>query len=355
MSKLQVFNNGDYEVKVRENGVTIEFDAENVAKSLGFTQEKNGKLYVRWERVNQYLSEFGFPHVIGKADFIPESYVYMLGMKGENDLAVAFQKFIAFEVLPTIRKNKVYIDPSATDTEIDNAVKFATPQKRRKALLEGTIDGKDSIFGIYDNIKDYIAKHTADEKIKVLEHVERVLCDKRDMYGRDVALIHKVEELLNKVAKDLDKIKNWKNGAEKRELGKENKQLKQLVGQLKPPELEDYYKIDYSPYSENYMYEQLDNGRWVKSKSYRNWLNNFPYEDLPYDTGVDWDRPIKVYLAFVHKSQMDCPNLHKGVIDTIFAHYGYDDYKIENLEIKSKRIGTVNNHRDGKIYFLLTN
>ena len=43
---------------------------EAVARGLGFTQiqNKKGKTYesVRWERINQYLEEFGFPHQWGK-------------------------------------------------------------------------------------------------------------------------------------------------------------------------------------------------------------------------------------------------------------------------------------------------
>jgi prophage antirepressor-like protein len=232
IQEVQLFSNGQFEVKVREIDGILEFEAECVAKGLGWTQEKKGKLYVRWERMNEFLSSFGYSPRVGKGDYIPESYVYLLGMKAENDIAIAFQKFIAFEVLPKIRKYKVYIDPSATEQEIDSAVRFATPQRRRKALMEATIDGKENIFVVYDKIKEYISNWTASEKISVLEHVERVLVDKQATYGNDVAFVHKVGELLLQVAKDLDKLKNWQNGAKKRELRKENKQLRQLVEEL---------------------------------------------------------------------------------------------------------------------------
>lgn len=33
---------------------------ETVAKGLGFTQEKNGVEYVKWERVKAYLGELNF-------------------------------------------------------------------------------------------------------------------------------------------------------------------------------------------------------------------------------------------------------------------------------------------------------
>ncbi|MCZ8512426.1 hypothetical protein O9H85_08260 [Paenibacillus filicis] len=354
MKNVQVFKNDVFEVAVRENGLIVEFEAEASAKSLGFIQEKNSKVYVRWERVNDYLSEFGLPHTVGKGDFIPESYVYMLAMKGENDLAVSFQKFIAFDVLPAIRKNKVYIDPSATDQEIDNAVRFATPQKRRVALMEATIDGKSSIFNVYDDIKQYIKRWTADEKIKAMEHVERVLLDKKDTYQNDISFAHKVEELRRIVATDLDKVKNWKNGTIKRKLNKQIEELSDKVDELRPPSIDDYYEVNYPGFSHNYMYEHNDRiNKWVKTKAFKNWINNFPYDELPYDTGIDWDKPIKMYLAFTHKKSMDVHNLEKAIIDLLFKHYGYDDNLITAIDNQS--VGIVSEHKDGKTYFMLRN
>lgn len=40
------------------------------AKGFGFTQEKNGVEYVRWETVNGYLRGFGFSPLVGKDDFL---------------------------------------------------------------------------------------------------------------------------------------------------------------------------------------------------------------------------------------------------------------------------------------------
>lgn len=86
---------------------------EAVAKGLGFvqTQVKNGKKYesIRWERIEQYLAEFGFPQKWGKEDFIPENVFYRLAMKAKNEAAEAFQAKVADEVIPSIRKHGMYI------------------------------------------------------------------------------------------------------------------------------------------------------------------------------------------------------------------------------------------------------
>lgn len=56
-----------------QNGVAY-LKLETVARGLGFTQIKNGNEYVKWERVRAYLEEFGFSPLVGKAEYIPETY-----------------------------------------------------------------------------------------------------------------------------------------------------------------------------------------------------------------------------------------------------------------------------------------
>ncbi|WP_424765709.1 hypothetical protein [Paenibacillus sp. sgz302251] len=362
MSNVQVFKNELFEVAVRENAMNIELDVEAVARNLGFVRIQGEKTYVRWERVNGYLKEIGYAHSVGKGDYILEQYVYMLAMKGENDLALAFQKFLAFDVIPQIRKKKVYIDPSATDKEIDAAVRFATPQKRRTALLEATIDGKNSVFAVYDDIKTYISKWTADEKITTLLHIERVLLDKQDTYGKDVAFIHKIEELLRQVAKDLDKLKNWKNGAEKRELSKENKQLKDKIETI-IPSVDKMNVINRHGFSENYMYYDYDLAstgefkRFLKAKTdeYANWIEKFPFAELPslFDLKVDFNYPVELIVYFDHKSEFDVINLDKSLADMLAYHYRFNDKVIVSSIQRTNRY--IDTYKDGKIYWLLRN
>lgn len=86
---------------------------ETVARGLGFTQDKNGVKYVRWETVNSYLEDFGFPTKLGKDDFIPENVFYRLAMKARNEAAEQFQALIADEIIPAIRKHGAYLAPQA--------------------------------------------------------------------------------------------------------------------------------------------------------------------------------------------------------------------------------------------------
>lgn len=85
---------------------------ENVARGLGFTQTqtKNGKEYIsiRWETIQRYLDDIGFPNKLGKNDFIPENIFYRLAMKAKNETAEKFQTLVADEIIPSIRRTGSY-------------------------------------------------------------------------------------------------------------------------------------------------------------------------------------------------------------------------------------------------------
>lgn len=119
---------------------------ENVARGLGFTQEKNGVEYVKWERVNAYLNEFGFSPLVGKDGYIPENMFYRLAMKAKNEAAEKFQAFIADEVIPSIRKHGAYMTPETLEKMVltpDFGIRLLTElkaeQDKRKAL-EATVE-----------------------------------------------------------------------------------------------------------------------------------------------------------------------------------------------------------------------
>ena len=118
MNDMQVLNIQGIQCYEKDGTAYLKLDT--VARGLGFTQEKNGYDYIRWDRVEQYLTEIGFPHKWGKDSFIPENIFYRLAMKAKNAVAEAFQAKVADEIIPAIRKTGGYIagEKSMTDEEL---------------------------------------------------------------------------------------------------------------------------------------------------------------------------------------------------------------------------------------------
>ena len=99
MNNLQIFKNEQLNLQVRtiqNKDGSISVNAEDTAIGFGWTQtqNKNGKQYttIRWERINGFIKELGFPPQVGEDDYIPESLFYMLGMKASNKTAQDFQQ-----------------------------------------------------------------------------------------------------------------------------------------------------------------------------------------------------------------------------------------------------------------------
>lgn len=96
-------------VRCYEMGGTAYLNIEDVARGLGFTRvAASGNEVVRWERVQNYLKDFGVP-ACGHDDYVPENIFYRLAMKAKNDVAEMFQAKVADVIIPSIRKNGGYI------------------------------------------------------------------------------------------------------------------------------------------------------------------------------------------------------------------------------------------------------
>lgn len=181
------FINKELNLKVRaienEDG-SISINAEDTAIGFGWTQVKNGKTYPKWERLNGYLKELGFSPQVGKGDYIPESLFYLLGMKANNETALQYQKWLAMEVIPSLRKTGSYsmqtVDINKAlaefkgqiiglvDEQIGNAVKQV--EKKCSEYYKPSCADKSSISHY---IKKRLGITKADEEYELVK--ERVL------------------------------------------------------------------------------------------------------------------------------------------------------------------------------------
>ncbi len=135
MNELQNFTNGIFNLDIKVEGEEVLFSAEQVAKSLGFTQTKNRKEYIRWETISKYLSQ-----QVGKLDFISEPMVYKLAFKANNAVSEKFTDWLAVEVLPTIRKHGAYMTDAKLEEVLlnpDTLISLATQLKEERQARLG--------------------------------------------------------------------------------------------------------------------------------------------------------------------------------------------------------------------------
>lgn len=145
-NKVQVFNNKEFGLSVRtlpNPDGSISISAEDTAIGFGWTQEKNGKIYVKWERLNSFCREMGFSPQVGKDDYIPESLFYRLGMKASNPAAEKFQNWLALDVIPSIRKTGSYEMPKKKPAHKEKLPSVNQMVKNIKgALNDAGVDSK---------------------------------------------------------------------------------------------------------------------------------------------------------------------------------------------------------------------
>lgn len=166
MNGLKIFNNDELHLQVRtvmNDDGSISVSAEDAAIGFGWTQEKGGKKYVRWETINGYCKEIGFSQQVGKDDYIPESLFYRLGMKANNDVANKFQNWLAMDVIPSLRKNGHYEMPNMTK-EMRAILMLDT----RTDQMEKRMDKLEFDIPLYGSEADELSSHVKRKGVSVL-------------------------------------------------------------------------------------------------------------------------------------------------------------------------------------------
>lgn len=158
MNQLQTFKNELFEVAAKIENDQILFDAEHVAKSLGFKQIKNNKEYIRWETVNRYLNKY-LSQDVGKGDFLPEPLVYKLAFKASNEVAEQFQDWLAIEVIPTIRKTGQYGGPkvlSEREQRIESLKLLIETSQRQDEMQKAINKHENKLLELNEKVDEQI-------------------------------------------------------------------------------------------------------------------------------------------------------------------------------------------------------
>ncbi|MCM3628792.1 Rha family transcriptional regulator [Paenibacillus glycanilyticus] len=362
---------------------------------FGLTVNEEGQVVANSIRVSEYYSKEhkdvmkkirGFIELIpelGQRNFAPSSYINeqnkrqpmfemdrqgfsMLVNKFTGDEATIFtyRYTKAFEEMAEeIKDKRKMLDSLVNKVKVDkvltlddfNAERFSTG-RTIKTFTNADMKNIDTL------IQDFI-EYTKDMKsdVRMTRYKSAITGIQRlhDKLAEDgvynIGNCYNLKQMMLNMTEQRHKVENRKNGGQKAALNRENKQLRQRVSKVvSVPSLEDYYEVNYPPFSVNYMYEWNERaGKMVKSYAFKKWLSGFPYHELPFDPGVDFNRNIKVYLAFIHKQGTDIQNMEKAVNDLLAKHYEYDDVIIDEVRIKS--VGRVEKHEMGKIYFAMRN
>lgn len=135
---------------------------------------------IRWETINRYLEDIGFPNKLGKDDFIPENIFYRLAMKAKNETAEKFQALVADEIIPSIRKNGIYATDNVIDEILNNpdfGIELLTKLKQeRQARVEA--ERKNAILTHVN--KTYTMTEIAKElNLKSAIQLNKLLADKK--------------------------------------------------------------------------------------------------------------------------------------------------------------------------------
>lgn len=201
MNNIQIFNNKELGVDVRtivnQDG-SISINAEDTAIGFGWRRIKNNKTYVMWDRVNTFIDELNFPHKCGKDDYIPESLFYMLGMKASNNIAQQFQKWLAIDVIPSIRKTGGYLGTNETMTD---------EEIMAKALMvaQKTIEKKDELL----KAKDKELRVTKEDLNTKNKFINQIAVSQNSLKVEEVAQIASKKGIKIGRNRLWDKLREW--------------------------------------------------------------------------------------------------------------------------------------------------
>lgn len=190
----------------------------------------------------------------------------------------------------------------------------------------------------------------------ILDIIEtRIAENLTHMRGSEVLALR---ELALDVQADITKLSNKRNSGIKSAMTKQicllTEENEQLKNQLCIEDEDEYFFIDKSGFSVNYMYSYSNKGV-VKSAAYHRWINNLHLEEYLPETypNVDFTQPIRITILFGQKDNMDTNNLGKSIIDQIAEYYGFNDSLV--VETVLSLHSYVDSYDEGYMYIKIEN
>ncbi|NKF05290.1 hypothetical protein J1C67_14485 [Clostridium gasigenes] len=293
-----------------------------------------------------------------QATFLTEDGFYEVLMTSRKPIAKVFKKEVKV-ILKEIRTNGAYVSQNITPEQEVKLDLFSTPLKRRNTFENTPIESLEEVIG---ECMDYNKRKTAKDKIIILKHAMKVIEERKEL-STSAGLSFMLADILTNLSKTITATSNRKNGCIVRSKNKELIAKDTFIGKCKEyvdeceefisyyhPTPEEYTTLYYHGFTVNYAYK----AKWdsiICSNEYRSWKDNFPVEDIPDLSHIDFTKKVNIWMYFDHKEKMDVPNFSKSLIDAICSHIGVNDNKVQLQQCVSNEY--INRFSDGKTYFVM--
>lgn len=346
------------EVLFRQNPVNSQHEVriDEVAKFCGWTKfASSGNEVIRWSRVNEHLKELGVS-TCGHGDFIPEYIMYPLIGKANNDRATQFMLW-AGKILVEIRTKGGYISDAATEEQLEKLQEVISFKKITNILSNcKALELEEKVNEILQNniglkAKDRDAYHVGlnktEYKQKLREHIRKAIINRPMPYDINNAIEVAVRyKILDALDRDLLSTQKRSGGTS---IGMAKRKINSMY-----PKQDDFITLDTHGISNNYQYITTEDGTF-KTDTYQKWLREFPVHQLPSMDyyGVDFEKPVELFIEYICLDSIDQNNMDKATIDIIFHELGIDDNIVSSTN--SKKVGSCNSYKDGKIRFYMRN
>lgn len=289
---------------------------------------------------------------------INESGVYSLIFSSKLESAKAFKRWVTSEILPTLRKSGLVVLEHAEKEAVDYQSKYGRYRIRKTFTESKNLRETYEEYAALSKIERDAKRIDNKDRIRSCKTIINVLEEKiaNEVLSLKPSELLAIQELICDIQADITVLHNRLNGGKKsaqtkriQQLEEENKSLKEQID-----EDDNYYFIDKSGFSVNYMYS-YGKDKVVKSAAYHRWINSLHLEQyLPEEyPGVDFTQPLRITILFGHKRTMDTHNLGKAIIDQIAEYYGFNDSLIADTELKKHDY--VESHEDGYMYIKIEN
>lgn len=291
--------------------------------------------------------------------FLTEAGLYEVLMQSRKPVARQFKKEVK-AILKDLRLNGCVITESATEESVNYQLKYGKYRLPRTFRESTDLRATYEEYATLSKLERDAHRIDNEGRIRnckaILDIIEtRIAENLTHMRGSEVLALR---ELALDVQADITKLSNKRNSGIKSAMTKQicllTEENEQLKNQLCIEDEDEYFFIDKSGFSVNYMYSYSNKGV-VKSAAYHRWINNLHLEEYLPETypNVDFTQPIRITILFGQKDNMDTNNLGKSIIDQISNYYNFDDSLIYETVLMLHSY--VDSYDEGYMYIKIEN